>query len=351
MNVSSPIENAKAKTFVIDEFRLRSGVVMRGVEIAYRTRGRLAPDGRNAVLITHGYTSGPQMIDPSAGVGEGAWSEIVGPGKPVDTDRFFVVCPNMLGSSYGSTNAASINPATGRRYAAGFPELTVSDIVASQYALLKSLGVTHLFAIVGPSYGGFQAFQWAVDNPDFMSAIVPVVTSPKSQRERSQANVANLNTTFANNPNWHGGDYYDHGGVFETLVDIRTATLKNYGIEARLRETMSDPVKIEAAIRAEASHWAREFDAHSLIILGKAMGSFDVLSRFREIKVPVLYILSRTDKLFPPTLAPSVMQAFKAADVKAEYFELDSEFGHSASGKDAHKWAPKLREFLAQIPA
>jgi homoserine O-acetyltransferase len=351
MNISSPVETTKAKTFVIDEFKLRSGVVMQAVEIAYRTRGMLAADGRNAVLITHGYTSGPQMIDPSAGVGEGAWSEIVGPGKPVDTDKFFVVCPNMLGSSYGSTNAASVNPATGKRYAADFPELTVSDIVASQHALLRSLGVTHLFAIVGPSYGGFQAFQWAVDYPDFMSAIVPVVTSPMAQRERSIANVANLEATFGRNPNWNGGNYYERGGVFETLVDIRTATLKNYGIEARLRETLSDPAAIEAAIRKEASHWAHEFDANSLVILGKAMGSIDVASRFREIKVPVLYILSRTDKLFPPTLASPVMKAFKEAGVDAEYFELDSEFGHSASGKDAHKWAPRLREFLSCVRA
>lgn len=351
MNISSPIESTRAKTFVIDEFRLRSGVVMRGVEISYRTRGKLAADSRNAVLITHGYTSGPQMIDPAAGVGEGAWSEIVGPGKPVDTDKFFVVCPNMLGSSYGSTNAASVNPSTGKRYAADFPDLTVSDIVASQYALLRSLGVTHLFAVVGPSYGGFQAFQWAVDFPDFMSAIVPVVTSPLMQRERSETNVANLRATFGKNPNWHGGNYYDRGGVFETLVEIRTATLKNYGIEARLRETLSDPVAIEAVIRKEASHWAHEFDANSLVILGKAMGSIDVASRFREIKVPVLYILSRTDKLFPPTLAPPVMKAFTEAGIDAEYFELDSEFGHSASGKDAHKWAPKLREFLGRIRA
>jgi homoserine O-acetyltransferase len=351
VNVGSPIATTTAKTFVIDEFKLRSGVVMHGVEISYRTRGKLASDGRNAVLITHGYTSGPQMIEPSAGVGEGAWNEIVGPGKPVDTDRFFVVCPNMLGSSYGSTNAASINPSTRKRYAADFPELTVSDIVASQDALLKSLGVTHLFAIVGPSYGGFQAFQWAVDYPDFMSAIVPVVTSPMAQRERSDVNVANLTATFGKNPNWHDGSYYDQGGVFDTLVDIRTATLKNYGIEARLRETMSEPVAIEAAIREEASHWAREFDANSLIILGKAMGKLDVSSRFREIKVPVLYILSRTDKLFPPALAIPVMKAFKDAGVAAEYFELDSEFGHSASGKDAHKWAPKLREFLSRISA
>src|SRR5690349_10544973 len=113
MNIAGAVEPQTAATFVIDRLTLKSGVAMRGIEIAYRTRGRLAPDGRNAVLITHGYTSGPQMIEPASATGEGDWNQIVGRGKPVDTDRFFVVCPNMLGSSYGSTNAASIDPATG----------------------------------------------------------------------------------------------------------------------------------------------------------------------------------------------------------------------------------------------
>ena len=118
--------------FSIRDFRLQSGVVMADVTIAYRTVGELAPNRGNVVLITHGNTSGPQMIDPLAPTGEGSWSEIVGPGKAVDTDRFFVVCPNMLGSSYGSTNAASIDPATGRRYGPHFPDITVGDIVVTR---------------------------------------------------------------------------------------------------------------------------------------------------------------------------------------------------------------------------
>jgi len=152
------IPAADAKTFVTDDFRLQSGVVMPAVTIAYRTLGRLAPERNNVVLVTHGNTSGPQMIDPGGSTGEGSWNELVGPGKAVDTNSFFVICPNMLGSSYGSTNAASVDPATGKPYGPRFPDITVSDIVATQHALLDHLGIDRLIAIVGPSYGGFQAF-------------------------------------------------------------------------------------------------------------------------------------------------------------------------------------------------
>jgi homoserine O-acetyltransferase len=337
---------SEVKTFITGDFRLQSGVVMPAVTIAYRTLGLLAPDRGNVVLVTHGNTGGPQMIDPGGSTGEGSWNEIVGPGKAVDTDRFFVICPNMLGSSYGSTNAASIDPMTGKRYGPRFPEITVSDIVATQRALLDHLGIEKLAAIVGPSYGGFQAFQWAVNYPGMMRGIAAIVTSPAVPRERSEGNVARLLATLSQDPNWNGGDYYDRGGVLETMTQIRIATLKTYGIESRLRDTMSDPEKIEAAIRGEAARWAGGFDANSLIILAKALRSFNVTAQFGNIASKVLYVLSRTDKLFPPELAPGVMQGLKSAGVDADYFLLDSEYGHSASGLDAHKWRPRLRLFM-----
>jgi homoserine O-acetyltransferase len=337
---------AEAKTFAVSDFRLQSGIVMPAVTIGYRTLGVLAPGRDNVVLVTHGNTSGPQMIDPGGSTGEGSWNEIVGPGKAVDTDQFFVICPNMLGSSYGSTNAASIDPATGKRYGPGFPDITVSDIVATQRALLDSLGIERLVAIVGPSYGGFQALQWAVDHPGMMKGIAAIVTSPVVPRERSEGNVARLLATLSKDPNWNGGDYYDRGGVLESMIQIRIATLKTYGIETRLRDTMSDPRQIEAAIRDEAARWASGFDANSLIILAKALRGFDVTAQFSSIASKVLYVLSRTDRLFPPELAPGVMQGLKAAGVDADYFLLDSDYGHSASGRDAHKWAPRLRQFM-----
>ena len=342
----SQLPAAEARTFAVRDFRLQSGIVMPSVTIAYRTLGVLAPDRGNAVLVTHGNTSGPQMIDPGGSTGEGSWNAIVGLGKAVDTDRFFVICPNMLGSSYGSTNAASIDPLTGRPYGPRFPDLTVSDIVATQRALLDDLGIGKLVAIVGPSYGGFQAFQWAVNYPDKMRGIAAIVTSPVVPRERSEGNVARLLATLSQDPNWNGGDYYDRGGVRETMTAIRMATLKTYGIEARLHDTLSDPAGIEAAIRDEAARWAEGFDANSLIILAKALRGFDVTAQFDRIKSKVLYVLSRTDRLFPPELAPGVMQGFSAAGVEADYFLLDSDYGHSASGSDAHKWAPRLRMFM-----
>src|SRR5262249_5920342 len=140
---------AEAQTFEIRDFRLRSGVVMPEVRIAYRTLGKLAPSRDNVVLVTHGYTGGPQMISPN----EGGWSGLVGPGNAIDTNRYFAICPNMLGSSYGSTNAASIDPSTGKPYGPRFPDITVGDIVATQRLLLNDFGVDKFVAVVGPSYG------------------------------------------------------------------------------------------------------------------------------------------------------------------------------------------------------
>ena len=270
------------KSFTTRDFRLQSGVVMPEVTIAYRTLGTLSPKRDNAVLITHGNTSGPQMIDPGGSTGEGSWNALVGPGQAVDTDRFFAICPNMLGSSYGSTNAASIDPKTGRRYGPNFPDITVRDIVATQRLLLDSLGIEKLVAIVGPSYGGFQAFQWAVDYPDAMKGIAPVVTAPRVPRERSEGNVARLVATLSQDPNWNGGDYYDYGGVLESMTQIRIATLKTYGIETRLRDTLSDPIEIETAIRDEATRWAEGFDANSLLILAQGAAQLRRHGRARQ---------------------------------------------------------------------
>jgi homoserine O-acetyltransferase len=330
-------------SFSFRDFALEGGGHLPEVTLAYVTRGRLAADGRNAILVTHGYTSGPRMIEAGVASSEGAWSTLVGPGAPIDTDRYFVVCSNMLGSSYGSSNAASIDPATGRPYGSRFPKISVVDIVTAQKRLLEYLGVRHLRLVVGPSYGGFQAFQWAVTFPDFMDGVVPVVTSPlppASDRE------AGLLAWFGNDPNWNGGDYYDRGGVRETLTALRVDTLTRYGLAASLAERFADPA---AELRRIAAGWAEVFDANSLFILGAAMATFDVAKDFGKIRVPVLYVLSRTDALFPPSLAPGVMAGLKAAGVDAAYFEIDSEHGHLASGADAGKWAQVLRRFIERL--
>jgi homoserine O-acetyltransferase len=334
--------------YTFADFHLQGGETLPEVTIAYATRGTLAPDGRNAILITHGYTSGQRMIEPGIASSEGAWSTLVGPGAPIDTDRYFVVCSNMLGSSYGSTNAASIDPRTGQPYGSRFPRIEMTDIIGAQKRLLEHLGVRHLRAVVGPSYGGFQAFQWGVTYPDFMDGIVPVVSSP---RPPNSDRIAGLLKWFEPDPNWNGGDYYGTGGVKETLTRLRVDTLTRYGMADSLTARFPDRVGRDAELHRIAAAWAEVFDANSLFILGRAMETYDVAASFGRLRVPVLYVLSRTDALFPPSLAPGVMADLKAAGVEATYFEIDSDNGHLASGADAGKWAPALRGFIRRLEA
>jgi homoserine O-acetyltransferase len=337
------------KSLTLEHFRLESGYVFPQVTLAYETYGELAPDGRNTIFITHGYTSNQHAAGKYASTDAtpGWWDRLIGPGKAIDTRRFFVVSSNMLGSSHGSTGPASLNPSTGKPYGPEFPDITLRDIVTAQRALLTRLGVTHLIAVIGPSYGGLQAFQWAVTFPDFMDGIVPVVSAPKGSGR--EAAVASLLTRLAQDPNWNGGWYYDHGGVVPTLVELHIARLKRYGSEASLATRYPDPEKRDARIRKLAEAWARTFDAHSLVVLRKASVRFDAERDFAQIRAKVLYVLSRTDKLFPPTIAPAVLEKLHTAGVEATYVEIDSNFGHLASGREAAKWAPALQAFLERL--
>lgn len=339
------------KKFVIHDFRLQSGAVMPEAAIAYETYGRLAPDGRNAVLITHGYTSSHHAAgrNPANGDQLGWWDGLIGPKKAIDTDQVFVVASNMLGSSYGSTNGASRDPRTGEPYGPDFPSIAVRDIVAAQKALLDSLGVRHLVAVAGPSYGGYQAFQWAVAYPQMMDAIVAVVTAPRSQN--AERSLAELEARLATDPEWNGGRYYRHGGAKSVLTQMRFETLMRYGYDAQLAPRYPDKAARERAIRQLAADWARNWDANSLVILRRATIGFDTVKDFARIRAKVLYILCRSDVLFPPSLAPGVMKDLAAAGVEARYFEIDSDLGHSASGPEHAKWSPVLREFLAPLVA
>jgi homoserine O-acetyltransferase len=339
------------RSFVISGFRLQNGSVLPEAKIAYETYGRLAAGGRNALLITHGYTSSHHAAGRNEANNNlpGWWDGLIGPGKAIDTDKLFVVSSNMLGSSSGSTNGASIDPRTGTPYGHDFPAITVHDIVAAQKALLDSLGVRHLVAVAGPSYGGYQAFQWAVDYPDFMDAIVPVVTAPRAQNV--EQSLAELVARLATDPEWNGGRYYDRGGAKTVLTGLRVEMLKRNGIEAALATRFPGREEREAEIRRQAVDWAQRWDANSLVILRRGTIGYDTVKDFPKIKAGVLYVLCRTDRLFPPSIAPAVMDAFATAGVDARYFEIDSDLGHSASGPEHSKWSPVLREFLAPLMA
>jgi homoserine O-acetyltransferase len=334
----------EVKRFTSREFILESGHTLPELTLAYETCGSLAADGRNALLLTHGYTSSQHAAGRDARGEPGWWDGLIGPGRTIDTRKYFVVSSNMLGSSYGSTGPASLNPKTGKPYGPDFPAISVADMVRAQRALLESLGVKHLVAVAGPSYGGYQAFQWAVTYSEDMDGVVAVVTAPRATD--GDGMTADLRARFAAAPGWNGGRYYETGGMEDFMTDFRIATLKRYGIEAELASRFPDAAAREAEIRRMAAQWADEFDPNSLIVLAQARAHFDTAKDFSKIRAKLLYVLCRTDKLFPPTLAPQVMAELKAAGADATYFEIDSDKGHLASGLDWQKWAPALERFL-----
>src|SRR5436309_438908 len=348
-NPPDSLESVLSRTFTVPAFKLESGQVLPELTLAYETYGRLAPDGRNAILVTHGFTSNHHaagkytVTDPTAGW----WDGLIGPGKAIDTDRYFVVSSNMLGSSFGSTGPASVNPGTGKPYGPDFPDITLRDIIGAQKLLLDGLGVRHLVAVAGPSYGGYQAFQWAVTYPTFMRGVVPVVSAPKGSG--GDAAVKTLQDRFAMDPNWNGGWHYERGGIFPTLLELRIETLKRYGQDAALARTIADPAQRAARLRQIAEIWTRRFDPNSMVTLRKAAVTYDAERDFGRIRAKVLYVLSRTDKLFPPSIAPAVMDKLATAGVDATYFEIDTELGHSASGPEWATWAPTLKDFLAKL--
>ena len=337
------------RSFTAYGVTLESGEKLSELTLAFETYGGLAADGRNAILVTHGFTSSGHAAGKYAPSDDepGWWDGLIGPGKAIDTDRYFVVSSNMLGSSYGSTAPASVNPATGKPCGPDFPAITLGDIVHAQRLLLDSLGVRHLVAVAGPSFGGYQAFQWAVTYPTYMDGIVPAVTAPRGSG--GEAEVTSLLERFATDPNWHGGWHYDRGGISATMTDLRLEMLKRYGRAEILAATIADPAARDARIRAMAEAWAGEFDPNSMVVLRRAASRFDAERDFSRVCARVLYVLSRTDRLFPPSLAPAVMDRLRAAGVEAAYVEIDTNFGHSASGADWEKWAPALGEFLATL--
>ena len=355
---ASPLDAVESRFAELGTLPLQSGASLPEARLAYESYGTLNAAGTNAILITHGYTSSHHAAGryapgkAPAGVAEnapGSWDLMIGPGKPLDTDRFFIVSSNMLGSAYGSTAPASRNPATGQPYGPDFPAITVVDIITAQRLMLARLGVKHLVAVMGTSYGGYQAFQWAVTYPEEMNAVVCVNTAPKGSGDQRQTEA--LIARLAEDPNWNGGRYYANGGITRILTDIRVATLKNYGIEAQVGPRFPDPAAREAEIRRLATPWAQAFDGNSLVTLRRAAVDFDAQKDFARIRAKVLYALTTTDRLFPPSIAPAVMQRLAEARVDASFFEIRNEFGHIGANVDSPDWVPTLAAFIAKASA
>jgi len=209
------------------------------------------------------------------------------------------------------------------------------DMVASQKLLVDSLGVKRLVAVIGPSMGGFQSFQWAASYPGFMKGIAASVTAPRAPNRLGGLEA--LQKRLASDPHWNGGWYYDNGGIAGTLEQIRYETLLNYG-------------QNEAEAKVAARSWARIYDGHSLVTLRRAIDGFDITHQYNRLKqAKVLYVNSKTDKLFDIALCPGYVSDMRKAGVDVTYVELPSDKGHMASHADAWMWAPILSAFMKSL--
>ena len=331
--------------FVIEDFDLISGQSLGKVIIAYRTYGTLSPQRDNAILVTHGLTSShlaaePPTLDMRIGWGAGQ----IGPGRLYDTDRYFVISSNVLGSAYGSTSAASRAPHLGRRWGPDFPLVTMTDVVRAQERLIAGFGITRLKAVAGASLGGFQAYQWAVTFPEKIERVIATDTADHDALDMGGA-IPGMLERFEFNAAWNGGDPRP-GALEAELAEMRAETLVSYGIRAKIARVTGNTVRQEQLLQDEAIAWARLFDPWVLVSMYRTAASFDVRDQLWRIRAPFLIVMADTDAWFPPAIGRAQEARLRGAGVDLTYHEIESDLGHFATSEEPEKWHAAARRFL-----
>ncbi len=332
--------------------RLDGGVLLSPVEIAYETYGTLAPDGGNAILICHALTGDQHVASPHPVTGKpGWWTRMVGPGKPVDPDRHFIVCANVLGSCMGSSGPATVNPATGRPWGMDFPVITIRDMVRAQAMLLDHLGVGRLMAVVGGSMGGMQALSWPATFPDRVEAVVVIASTARHSAQNIAFHEVGRQAVMAD-PRWNGGAYYDGDPPAAGLAVARMAAHITYLSEAGLTEKFGRRLQareaksfgfdadfqIESYLRHQGLSFVDRFDANAYLYITRAMDYFDLAEEhggllanaFRETKARFCLVSFDTDWLYPTRDSRAIVHALNAAGAPVSFVELSSPFGHDA---------------------
>jgi homoserine O-acetyltransferase len=295
------------------------------------------------VLILHAL-SGDSHVS-----GEGGWwSNLVGSGKAIDTERYFVVCSNVLGGCRGSTGPASTNPKTGRAYGTDFPLVTVGDIVNAQRHLIDRLDIKRLLAVVGGSMGGMQVLQWMTAYPQRIRSAIPIATTLKHSPQQIAFNEVGRQAVMAD-PDWQGGNYYGKTAPAKGLAIARMIGHITYMSEASMtqkfgRRFRADkaPFKfgadfeVEGYLHSRGDSFVRRFDANSYLYLTKALDYFNLLngrslgSIFRGLEAKVLVVAFRSDWLYPAAQSQEIVKACKLAGVDASYCEVSSTYGHDS---------------------
>ncbi len=315
----------------IGDVPLESGETLKDVTIAYQSWGELNESKDNAILVNHAMTGWSDV--------PGWWPSMVGPGLPFDTDKYFVVCPNVIGGCQGSTGPSSIAP-DGKRYGSRFPSITIRDMVDAEIKFSDAIGIKKYLLAVGPSLGGMRALEWAVQHPDRVGAICTIGSSAVATGD--QIGTASIQIrAIKSDPNFNGGDYYEqeHGPIEGMGIARRIAHL-TYRTEAEMdvrfgRELQGDDTgryAVESYLDHQAEKLAHRFDANTYISLTEAMNSHDigrdragVVAALESITIPVVAVSIDTDRLFPVRLQAEIADF---APMAAPLVMISSPFGH-----------------------
>jgi homoserine O-acetyltransferase/O-succinyltransferase len=334
---------------------LQSGVVLPGYELVYETYGTLNAARSNAVLVCHALNASHHVAGTHVGVprSEGWWDNLVGPGKPLDTNRFFVIGVNNLGSCFGSTGPTHVNPATGQLWGADFPVVTVEDWVDAQARLLDALGIQRLAAVLGGSLGGMQALSWTLRHPQRVAECVAVATAPNLSAQNIAFNEV-ARRAIITDPDFHGGHYYAHGAL--PRRGLRVARMighitylsdnsmeEKFGRQMRAAElgysTQDIEFQIESYLRHQGDKFSEYFDANTYLLITRALDYFDPARGFggslsaafavaREQRFTVVSF--STDWRFSPARSREIVKALVDNRIAVTYAEIDAPHGHDA---------------------
>ncbi len=363
-----------------DGITLECGVTLRRLDVAYRTYGTLNAARSNAVLVCHALTGDQYVAETHPITGkEGWWEAVVGPGRPVDTERFFVICANVLGGCMGSTGPRSQRDSDGAGdgtlgpWGTDFPPVTIRDMVRAQKRLIEHLGITRLFAVLGGSMGGMQVLEWAASYPDAVFAALPIACAAYHSAQNIAFHEVGRQAIFAD-PDWQGGRYWQTGKVpARGLAVARMCAHITYLSEQaltrkfgrRLQNAPKDPseaitlfgdmFEVESYLHHQGSTFVRRFDANSYLTITRAMDYFDLASdhkgdlanAFRGTRTRFLLVSFTSDWLFPTAESRAVARALNRAGANVSFVEIPSDKGHDAFLLDEPDFHRTLAGFLA----
>jgi len=339
---------------------LLHGGILHDVTVAYETYGRLSEQRDNVILVTHALTGDSHVAPHHEQDEPGWWDALIGPGRPLDTDRFYIICSNVLGGCQGTTGPSSINPATGLPYGSTFPQITVRDMVRVQKRLLHQLGIHHLVMVVGGSMGGMQALEWAVTYPEFMDGVA-AIAAPGYGSAQAIAYSQVARQAVMLDPAWNNGDYYQSEGPRQGLAVARALGMITYQSEPSMaakfgRKARNGHYEVENYLDYQGDKLFQRFDANSFLCLQRALDLYDLGEGYSSYKTALARIEARvlvvgvnSDILYPAYQQAELTKNLRQVGVRAEYAELDSPHGHDGFLLDFHLLRPILNNFLNTV--